>query len=131
MRSASALSQSILADIDARSAAREKFLATLVRTPSSNPPGDCAPIAEVAAGLLEGLGFDVERHAVPPDLVREVGMVSCTNLIVRRRFGDGPGIALNAHGDVVPPGEGWTHPAFAAEVADGFMYGRRVAVSHS
>jgi acetylornithine deacetylase/succinyl-diaminopimelate desuccinylase family protein len=125
------LSQTILADIDARTAAREEFLAALVRTPSSNPPGDCAPIANVAAGLLEGLGFEVERHAVPPGLVREVGMVSCTNLVVRRRFGDGPVIALNAHGDVVPPGEGWTHPPFAAEVADGFMYGRGVAVSKS
>ena len=58
-------------------------------------------------------------------------MISCTNLVVRRRFGDGPVVALNAHGDVVPPGEGWTHPPFAAEVADGFMYGRGVAVSKS
>jgi succinyl-diaminopimelate desuccinylase len=58
-------------------------------------------------------------------------MVSCTNLVVRRRFGDGPVVALNAHGDVVPPGEGWTHPPFGAEIADGFMYGRGVAVSKS
>jgi acetylornithine deacetylase/succinyl-diaminopimelate desuccinylase-like protein len=63
--------------------------------------------------------------------VRHFGMISCTNLVVRRRFGDGPVIALNAHGDVVPPGEGWTHPPFGAEVADGFMYGRGVAVSKS
>jgi acetylornithine deacetylase/succinyl-diaminopimelate desuccinylase-like protein len=73
----------------------------------------------------------VERHAVPEPEVHAAGMVSCTNLVVRRRFGDGPVIALNAHGDVVPPGEGWTHPPFAAEVADGFMYGRGVAVSKS
>ena len=33
---------------------------------------------------------------------------SITNLVVRRRYGNGPTIALNAHGDVVPPGEGWT-----------------------
>ncbi len=125
------LRQKILADVDARSAGRESFLARLVQTASSNPPGDCAPIAEVAAGLLEGLGFEVERHEVPEAEVRAVGMLSCTNLVVRRRFGDGPVIALNAHGDVVPPGEGWTHPPFAAEVADGFMYGRGVAVSKS
>jgi acetylornithine deacetylase/succinyl-diaminopimelate desuccinylase family protein len=122
---------SILANIGARANEREAFLARLVQTPSSNPPGDCAPIADVAAGLLEGLGFTVERHAVPEDAVRRVGMVSCTNLAVRRRFGDGPVVALNAHGDVVPPGEGWTHPPFGAEVADGFMYGRGVAVSKS
>ena len=121
----------ILAAVDARAAEREAFLARLVRTPSSNPPGDCAPIAEVAARALEELGFIVERHAVPDAAVKRVGMISCTNLVVRRRFGDGPILALNAHGDVVPPGEGWTHSPFAAEVADGFMYGRGVAVSKS
>ena len=121
----------ILAAIDAGAAEREAFLARLVRTPSSNPPGDCAPLAEVAAQSLEKLGFIVERHAVPVATVSDVGMVSCINLVVRRRFGDGPIVALNAHGDVVPPGEGWTHPPFAAEVADGFMYGRGAAVSKS
>jgi acetylornithine deacetylase/succinyl-diaminopimelate desuccinylase-like protein len=58
-------------------------------------------------------------------------MVSATNLVVRRRYGDGPVIALNAHGDVVPPGEGWTKDPYGAEVVDGWMYGRGVAVSKS
>jgi succinyl-diaminopimelate desuccinylase len=57
-------------------------------------------------------------------------MVSATNLIVRHRFGEGgPVIALNAHDDVVPPGEGWTYDPYGAEVVDGWMYGRGVAVS--
>lgn len=123
--------QRILADIDARSAEREAFLAKLVQTPSSNPPGDCATIAEVAAGALEGLGFTVERYPVPADVVQAAGMVSSTNLVVRRKFGNGPVVALNAHGDVVAPGEGWTHPPFGAEVEGGFMFGRGVAVSKS
>lgn len=125
------LRQAILADIDARSGEREAFLAKLVQTPSSNPPGDCAPIADVAAELLEGLGFTVERHPVPPREVRKAGMISVENLVVRRRFGNGPVVALNAHGDVVAPGEGWTHPPFGAEVEDGVMYGRGAAVSKS
>lgn len=125
------LRRSILADVAARAAEREAFLAKLVQTPSSNPPGDCLAIADVAAKLLEELGFAVERHKVPLDAVRAAGMVSCTNLVVRRRFGDGPVVALNAHGDVVAPGEGWTHPPFGAEVEDGAMYGRGVAVSKS
>jgi succinyl-diaminopimelate desuccinylase len=125
------LKQAILADINARSSEREAFLAKLVQTPSSNPPGDCAAIAEVAAGLLEKLGFSVERHPVPKEQLAEAGMISAENLVVRRRFGNGPVIALNAHGDVVAPGEGWTHPPFAAEVEDGMMYGRGVAVSKS
>ena len=76
-----------------------RFLAELVKVPSDNPPGDCQAHAERAAALLEALGFEVERHAVPEALVRENGMVRATNLVVRRRFGDGPVIALNAHGD--------------------------------
>ncbi|HET9148587.1 MAG TPA: M20/M25/M40 family metallo-hydrolase [Acetobacteraceae bacterium] len=108
------------------------FLAELVRMPSDNPPGDCAPHAERAAALLEGLGFEVERHKVPEALVRENGMISATNLIVRQRFGaGGPVIALNAHGDVVPPGEGWTRDPYSAEIVDGWMVGRGVAVSKS
>ena len=113
------------------SEAETRFLAELVKVPSDNPPGDCAAHAEAAARLLEGLGFTVERHPVPDELVRANGMITCTNLVVRKRFGDGPVVALNAHGDVVPPGEGWTHDPFGAEIVDGWMYGRGVAVSKS
>ena len=110
---------------------RPRFLAELVKVPSDNPPGDCAAHAERAAALLEGLGFAVERHPVPDELVRANGMIGATNLVVRRRFGDGPVVALNAHGDVVPPGEGWTKDPYGAEIVDGWMYGRGVAVSKS
>jgi len=111
----------------------ERFLAELVKVPSDNPPGDCAPHAMRAAQLLEALGLVVERHVVPMDAVKANGMVSCTNLVVRVRFGTGPGpvIALNAHGDVVAPGSGWTMDPYGAEIRDGYMYGRGVAVSKS
>jgi acetylornithine deacetylase/succinyl-diaminopimelate desuccinylase family protein len=108
-----------------------KFLAALVRVPSDNPPGDCQVIADAVAQLLEGLGLVVERHPVPRDRVVANGMISATNLVVRHRFGPGPTIALNAHGDVVAPGAGWTHPPYGAEIVDGVMYGRGVAVSKS
>jgi len=130
-RPSDALIAPVAAAIGARWREEVEFLRALVRQPSDNPPGDCAPHAEVAAGLLEGLGFTVERHAVPDDVVRGSGMVSCTNLIVRRRFGDGPTVALNAHGDVVPPGDGWTHDPYGGAEVDGVMYGRGVAVSKS
>ena len=127
------IADTVHAFLAAHRAEEEAFLAALVRVPSDNPPGDCAPHAEVAARLLEGMGFAVERHAVPADLVRANGMVSCTNLVVRVRLGRGTGpvIALNAHGDVVPPGQNWTADPYGAEVRDGFMYGRGVAVSKS
>ena len=121
----------IHAFLAAERAHAERFLAELVRTPSDNPPGECRPHAERAAGLLEELGFTVERHPVAEARVRAAGMVGVTNLIVRRRFGPGPVVALNAHGDVVPPGEGWTEDPYGAAVVDGWMYGRGVAVSKS
>jgi succinyl-diaminopimelate desuccinylase len=112
--------------------ARVRFLAELVKVPSDNPPGDCRAHAERAAVLLEELGFEVERHPVPDELVKANGMISATNLVVRKRFGAGGAvIALNAHGDVVPPGEGWTRDPFGAEIVDGWMLGRGVAVSKS
>ena len=117
--------------VASRAAEQEAFLAELVKVPSDTPPGNNEPHARRAAQLLEAMGFQVERHAVPAALVAESGLASITNLVVRRRFGPGPTIALNAHGDVVPPGEGWTHPPYAAEVHAGRMYGRGVAVSKS
>jgi len=117
--------------LDAQRDAETRFLAELVKVPSDNPPGDCAPHAARAAALLEELGFAVERHTVPDTLVRANGMASATNLIVRRRFGSGPVVALNAHGDVVPPGEGWSVDPYGAVIRDGWMYGRGVAVSKS
>ena len=115
----------------ARRQAMTDLLAAVVRIPSDNPPGDCARHAGITAGLLEAMGFEVERHVVPEALVKAHGMVSVTNLVVRRCYGEGPVIALNAHGDVVPPGEGWTTDPYGAEIRDGWLYGRGAAVSKS
>ncbi|GAA5233283.1 M20/M25/M40 family metallo-hydrolase [Verticiella sediminum] len=113
------------------------FLQRLVQTPSDNPPGDCAPIARVAAEMLTALGWTVEQHEVPADLVRANGMRSAINLIVRRSFGSGgPVIAMNAHGDVVPPGDGWRHEPYGGDIEEDAehgpcLYGRGAAVSKS
>ena len=125
------MTSEMLGFIDRNRDRQERLLADLVRIPSDNPPGDLAGAAAKAARLLDGLGFTVESHPVPADLVRANGMVSAAHLIVRKRFGPGPTIALNAHGDVVPPGEGWTKDPYGAQVVDGWMYGRGVAVSKS
>jgi len=126
-----AIETTIHAFLESSRDAETRFLAEIVKVPSDNPPGDCDPSAAVVARLLEGLGFAVERHKVPDALVRAAGMISATNLIVRRRFGAGPTIALNAHGDVVPPGTGWTEDPYGAKIVDGWMVGRGVAVSKS
>lgn len=117
--------------LEAQREAQVRLLAELVKTPSDNPPGDCRPHAERTAALLTELGFTVEQHALPEAAVRQHGMVSATNLIVRERFGEGPTVALNAHGDVVAPGEGWTTDPYGAEIRDGWLYGRGAAVSKS
>jgi succinyl-diaminopimelate desuccinylase len=107
-----------------------RLLQELVRVPTDTPPGNNAPHAERTAELLAQFGFVAEKHPVPEHIVREHGLQSITNLIVRRPYGaGGRTIALNAHGDVVPPGEGWTHDPYGGEVVDGKMYGRATAVS--
>ena len=118
--------------IDAHFDEEVAFLQELVRVPTDTPPGNNAPHAERTAELLAGMGLAAEKHPVPGWALEEYGLQSITNLIVRQRFGDGgPTLALNAHGDVVPPGDGWTHPPYGAEVHDGKLYGRAAAVSKS
>ncbi len=118
--------------IDAHFDEEVRFLQALVQVPTDTPPGNNAPHAERTAELLQGFGFEAERHPVPEAEVRAYGMESITNLIVRRRYGaGGRTVALNAHGDVVPPGEGWTRDPYGAEIEDGAMYGRATAVSKS
>ena len=108
------------------------FLQSLVRIPTDTPPGNNAPHASHTAKRLEAMGWEVERHPVPEEIVKPAGMQSITNLIVRRRYGPGGlTIALNAHGDVVPPGDGWTHDPYGAEIVDNQMFGRATAVSKS
>lgn len=108
-----------------------RFLQELVRVPTDTPPGNNAPHAERLAELLQSFGYAAEKYPVPADEVKAYGLQSLTNLIVRRPYGPGPTIALNAHGDVVPPGEGWTKDPYGAEIENGKMYGRATAVSKS
>jgi succinyl-diaminopimelate desuccinylase len=115
--------------IDAHFEAQVGFLQALIRVPTDTPPGNNAPHAERTAELLQALGLPAEKYPVPPDEVRAAGLQSITNLLVRRHYGPGKTILLNAHGDVVPPGEGWTHDPYGGEIEDGQIYGRAAAVS--
>ena len=118
--------------IDTHHAEQIEFLRHIVRVPSDTPPGNNYLPAEKAAELLTAKGYTVEWYAVPDERVRDYGMVSVANLIVRHKFGSGgPTVALHAHGDVVPPGDGWSFDPYGGEVKDGRMYGRGVAVSKS
>jgi len=115
--------------IDAHFDEQVRFLQELIRVPTDTPPGNNAPHADRAAELLRAMGLDAEKHPVPEAEVRAAGLESITNLVVRRTYGPGKSVLLNAHGDVVPPGEGWTRDPYGGEIADGKIYGRAAAVS--
>jgi len=121
--------QKLDAWVDAHFDEQVRFLQELVRVPTDTPPGNNTPHALRTAELLQAFGFAAGKHEVPADAVRTHGLQSITNLVVQRRYGPGRVVALNAHGDVVPPGEGWTHDPYGGEVADGKLYGRAAAVS--
>jgi len=115
--------------IDAHFDEQVQFLQELIKVPTDTPPGNNAPHAERTADLLAAFGLIAEKHRVPDAQVKAAGLESITNLVVRRHYGPGLTILLNAHGDVVPPGEGWTHDPYGGEVEDGKIYGRAAAVS--
>jgi acetylornithine deacetylase/succinyl-diaminopimelate desuccinylase family protein len=116
--------------IDAHFDEEVALLQQVLRVPTDTPPGNNAPHADTVAELVKAYGWSAEKHAVPEQEVRDYGMQSITNLIIRRPYAaGGPTIALNAHGDVVPPGEGWTYPPYGGVIDKGYIYGRAAAVS--
>ena len=111
---------------------RRAFSPSWSRCPPTIRPAIARAHAERAAAAARGRSAS-RSSAIrcPTRKCSANGMVSAVNLVVRERFGDGPVIACNAHGDVVPPGLGWTADPYGAEIRDGQMYGRGVAVSKS
>ena len=108
-----------------------RFLQALIQVPTDTPPGNNAPHAKRTAELLQAMGLPADQLPVPEAEVRAAGLQSITNLLVRRHYGPGKTVLLNAHGDVVPPGEGWTKDPYGGEIEDGKIYGRAAAVSKS
>jgi succinyl-diaminopimelate desuccinylase len=94
-----------------------RFAQRLISTPSENPGGSEEEVAEVAVGILEGLGGR-------PQIVR--GEEGRPSVVARFGSADRPALAWNGHLDVVPTGDPstWRHPPFGAEIADGRLIGR-------
>ena len=84
--------------VDANFQEETQFLQALIQVPTDTPPGNNTPHAQRTAQLLEAMGLVTEQHEVPKQLVQDAGLESVTNLIVRRQYGEGKIIALNAHG---------------------------------
>ena len=98
-------------------------LRELIRIPSVNPVSADAPDGELRAARL--IATWLTEAGLRPEIVEpEPGRGS---VHVRLR-GDGTGgepLLLLSHLDVVPaPPDRWTHDPFAADIADGYVYGR-------
>jgi acetylornithine deacetylase/succinyl-diaminopimelate desuccinylase family protein len=126
--------QLILNEIEEKKWDLIMFLQQLVSVPSDNPPGNCKAIAEFTKSKLEQLGFrDSKLYEVPGADANRIGMEYAANVVAYEEFNslDGPEITLNSHGDVVPPGTGWTVDPYGGEVKDNSLFGRGAAVSKS
>ncbi|MCK6551907.1 M20/M25/M40 family metallo-hydrolase [Myxococcota bacterium] len=94
-----------------------RHLQALIRIDTTNPPGNETPAAEYLADILSADG--VEPQLLGPDPRRKS--------VVARVRGDGSQkpLLLAAHTDVVPVElSRWTHPPFAGEIHDGYLWGR-------
>lgn len=90
----------------------------LIRCPSVTPT--TAGVFDVLEAALAPLGFTTHRVTF-----EEAGTEPVDNLYAC--LGDaGPNLCFAGHTDVVPVGDeaGWTYPPFAAEIHDGYLYGR-------
>ncbi|MFF0271196.1 M20 family metallopeptidase [Kribbella sp. NPDC004536] len=87
----------------------------LLRAPGQNPPGEEA--ATVAVLAAAGRELDLDVVTVPVEPGRD-------NVSVTLAGGNGPGLLLLGHTDVVPVGDGWTVEPYGGLVRDGRIYGR-------
>jgi len=88
-----------------------------VRINTSNPPGDVTKAADFLAALLEREGIPVTRYETAPG----------RSIVIGRLKGSGSAkpLLLLHHMDVVPTDPArWQHDPFAAEIADGRIWGR-------
>jgi len=97
-----------------------RHLQALLRLDTTNPPGNEMLAAEYLAGVLRADGIE--------PLVLEAAP-GRGNLVARLTgSGERAPLLLYCHTDVVPAeAEYWTHPPFAGEVADGYVWGRGAA----
>jgi len=92
------------------------LLKDLIRFDTTNPPGNERACVEHIGSLLTDAGIPWQAYAANPER---------PNLVARLEGGGGPGLVLQGHVDVVTTvNQRWMHPPFAAEVADGWIWGR-------
>jgi succinyl-diaminopimelate desuccinylase len=104
-----------------------EFTRDLVRIPTINPPGDeYDACAQFLGDQLARHRFEVEYVVADASEAHSTRYPRVNVIGTRRGSHDGPGVHLNGHIDVVPPGLGWTVDPFAAVVRDDRIIGRGV-----
>ena len=94
-----------------------KHLQALLRIDTTNPPGNETPAAEYLADYFTQQGLAPTLIGETPDRKNVIARLKGT--------GAKPPLLLAAHLDVVPAEpESWTHPPFAGEIHDGYLWGR-------
>ena len=111
---------------DTWAAADDTLVATLqdlIRIPSVNPVDPAAPDGELVAARF--IADRLTAAGLVPEVLEPVPGRGSVHARLR---GDGTGgepLLLLSHLDVVPaPPERWTHAPFAADLADGYIWGR-------
>lgn len=125
----------VLDCVDADDDAMVGLLAELVRVPSVSGTEAEHHLQARLASLLSAEGLEVDHWRIPlAETLAAPGFPGCEVLraeawgLVGRLAGrsQGPSLLLNAHVDVVPPGdpEAWTADPFGGQVEGGTLYGR-------
>ncbi len=94
-----------------------QFLRDLIRFDTTNPPGNELPAAQYIADLLRREDIETSILEAAPG----------RGSVVARLRGDGSqgALLLMSHLDVVAAdAQEWEHPPFAADVVDGYVWGR-------
>src|SRR5215813_11752618 len=90
-----------------------ELLQNLLCYDTTNPPGNEAACIAYIDGLLKNLGIEtllLEKTPGRPNLIARL-----------KGTGDARPLLLQGHVDVVTTSDqNWTHPPFAADIADGF-----------
>lgn len=93
-----------------------ELLRTYLQIDTTNPPGNELQAAKFFADIFE-------REGIPYEIIETAP--GRANIYARLNGGEEPGLLLSHHTDVVPAdAEQWDHPPFAAEVHNGYVYGR-------
>ncbi len=94
-----------------------ELLQALIRFDTTNPPGNEAACIAYIDQLLAGAGIETTLLALDDNR---------PNLVARLKgAGNAPPFLLYGHADVVTTeNQDWTHPPFAAEIVDGYIWGR-------